>query len=60
MRVDLGASYLHGYDFESYLEANPEAEKNPLQALVEKHGLAVKVDEGIQKAYSNGWLAHCF
>ena len=59
VRVDLGASYLHGYDFESYLEANPEAEKNPLQALVEKHGLAVKVDEGIQKAYSNGWLAHC-
>ena len=56
-RVDLGASYLHGYDFEDYLQMTGR-DINPLQALVQEHGLKLKVDRTIPQQYSNGWRAH--
>ena len=56
-RVDLGASYLHGYDFEDYLVRTGQ-EMNPLQSLAKEHGLKVKVDRHVPQQYSNGWRAH--
>lgn len=41
-----------------FFDTNRTAQKNPLQALVEKHRLKIKVDEKIQQAYSNGWMKH--
>jgi predicted secreted protein len=41
-----------------FFEKNRSAQKNPLQVLVEKHKLKIKVDEKIEQAYSNGWRGH--
>ena len=56
-RVDLGASYLHGYDFEDYLAQTGQV-MNPLQSLAKEHDLKVKVDRHVPQQYSNGWRAH--
>jgi hypothetical protein len=58
VRVDLGASYLHGYDFEEWFDEHKTAVKNPLQRLAEQHQLALSVDPAIEQAYSAGWRQH--
>ena len=52
-RVDLGASYIHGYDFEDYLERTG-LDINPLQALAKEHKLRTAVNRNIPQQYSNG------